>query len=95
LTWSRCRVAIETQSELTRGMTVVDKLGVSRDAINADLWSAAAGESPGADILWTLDSAKFKTMLTAALAAYFKGRADGRGPQPSRRRDLALSHAAR
>jgi purine nucleosidase len=68
LAWSRCRVAVETQSELTRGMTVVDRLGVGSDAINADVWSAAAGESTGADVLWTFDSAKFKAMLKAALA---------------------------
>ena len=68
LTWSRCRVAIETQSELTRGMTVVDRLGVSSDAINADAWGQAAGESDGAEVLWTFNSAKFKTMLQAALA---------------------------
>jgi purine nucleosidase len=68
LAWSRCRVAIETQSELTRGMTVVDRLHVNSDAINADVWGAAAGESSGADILWTFDSARFKAMLKAALA---------------------------
>ena len=67
LTWSRCRVAIETQSELTRGMTLVDRLGVNSDPINADVWGAAAGESDGADVLWTFDSTKFKAMLTAAL----------------------------
>ena len=69
LSWSRHRVAIETQSELTRGMTVVDRLGVNADAINADVWDAAAGESQGADIVWTFDSARFKAMLKAALAA--------------------------
>ncbi len=68
LTWSRHRVAIETQSELTRGMTVVDRLGVNSDAINADVWGAVVGESTGADVLWTFDSAKFKSMLYAALA---------------------------
>jgi purine nucleosidase len=67
LSWSRHRVAIETQSELTRGMTVVDRLGVNSDAINAPVWGAAAGESTGADIVWTFDSAKFKAMLKAAL----------------------------
>ena len=67
LSWSRCRVAVETQGELTRGMTVVDWLGVSSDANNADVWAAAAGESEGADVLWTFDSAKFKTMLWAPL----------------------------
>ncbi len=69
LSWSRHRVAIETMSELTRGMTVVDRLNVSADANNAGVWRAAAGEHEGADILWTLDSGRFKAMLKAALAA--------------------------
>ena len=69
LSWSRHRIAIETQSDLTRGMTVVDRLGVNSDAINGHVWGAAAGESDGADILWTLDARRFKAMLKAALAA--------------------------
>ncbi len=69
LSWSRHRVAIECASELTRGMTVVDRLGVNSDAINGHVWGAAAGESAGADILWTFNSSKFKAMLTTALAA--------------------------
>jgi purine nucleosidase len=68
LSWSRHRVAIETESELTRGMTVVDRLNVSADENNAKVWKAAAGESEGADILWTLDSRRFKAMLKATLA---------------------------
>jgi purine nucleosidase len=68
LSWSRHRVAIECASELTRGMTVVDRLGVSTDPINRHVWDPAAGEGAGADILWTFDSAKFKSMLKAALA---------------------------
>jgi purine nucleosidase len=68
LSWSRHRVAIECESELTRGMTVVDRLNVSADANNAEVWKAAAGESDGADILWTLDSRRFKAMLRAALS---------------------------
>jgi purine nucleosidase len=67
LKWSRHRVAIETMSELTRGMTVVDRLNVSADGNNAEVWRAAASEHEGADILWTLDSARFKAMLKAAL----------------------------
>ena len=55
LSWSRHRVAIECSSELTRGMTVVDRLGVNSDAINGPVWAAAAGESAGADILWTFE----------------------------------------
>ena len=69
LSWSRHRIAIECSSELTRGMTLVDRLGVSSDATNADVWAAAAGEGAGADILWTFNSAKFKSMLKAGLAA--------------------------
>jgi purine nucleosidase len=68
LSWSRHRVAIECGSELTRGMTVVDRLGVSKDDINRDVWRAHAGDGE-ADIAWTFDSAKFKAMLKAALAA--------------------------
>ena len=67
LAWSRHRVAIETTSELTRGMTVVDRLNVSADENNAEVWKAEAGESDGADILWTLDARRFKAMLKAAL----------------------------
>jgi len=69
LSWSRHRIAIETQSELTRGMTVVDRLNVSADANNAEVWDAAAGEHEAAHIVWTIDSGRFKTMLKAALAA--------------------------
>ena len=67
LSWSRHRIAIECASELTRGMTVVDRLGVSRDAVNRTVWAAHAGDSE-ADVVWTFDSAKFKAMLKAALA---------------------------
>jgi purine nucleosidase len=67
LSWSRHRVAIESGSELTRGMTVVDRLNVSADENNAQVWKTAAGESNGADILRTLDSRRFKAMLKAAL----------------------------
>jgi purine nucleosidase len=69
LSWSRHRVAIECESELTRGMTVVDRLNVTADDNNAHVWKAATGEHDGADILWTLDSRRFKAMLRAALAA--------------------------
>jgi purine nucleosidase len=67
LSWSRHRVAIESGSELTRGMTVVDRLNVHHDSNNARVWREAAGEHEGADVLWTLDSRRFKAMLKAAL----------------------------
>jgi purine nucleosidase len=68
LSWSRHRVAIECGSELTRGMTVVDRLGVGQDDINRHVWAAHAAEG-SADIAWTFDSARFKAMLRTALAA--------------------------
>ena len=69
LSWSRHRVAIECSSELTRGMTVVDRLNAANDDNNRNVWAAHGPESAGADVLWTLDAAKFKSMLKAALAA--------------------------
>src|SRR3984885_1899632 len=48
LSWSRHRVAIECDSALTRGMTVVDRLNVTGDENNAEVWKAVAGESEGA-----------------------------------------------
>ncbi|MGA9849176.1 MAG: nucleoside hydrolase [Roseiarcus sp.] len=67
LSWSRHRVAIETQSELTRGMTVVDRLNVSGDDNNRSVWAANCGDAT-ADIVWTFDSVRFKSMPKAALA---------------------------
>ena len=76
LSWSRHRVAIECSSELTRGMTVVDRLNVAGDDNNREVWAA---ESAGADVLWILDAAKFKAMLkcgTLGLKRQIRG--DGR-----------------
>lgn len=62
---SRHRVAIETTSDLTRGMTVVDVLNVCGDDRNAGCWSGfLAGE---ASICWELDVPRFKRMLMDAL----------------------------
>ena len=83
LSWSRHRVAIESGSELTRGMTVVDRLNVHHDDNNAHVWREAAGEHEGADILWTLDS--------APVQGYAEGRAGG---LRARRRDLKWRPAA-
>jgi len=67
LDWSRHRVAIECASELTRGMTVVDRLNVTGDDNNAPVWKAQASDR-AADIVWSFDSGRFKAMLKAALA---------------------------
>ena len=64
LSSSRHRVAIETASELTRGMTVVDRLNVSTDERNRAAWSAAPNLI---DICWEIDIAGWKSALFAVL----------------------------
>jgi purine nucleosidase len=61
---SRHRVAIETASELTRGMTVVDRLNVSTDERNRTAWGAAPNPI---DICWEIDVEGWKSALFAAL----------------------------
>jgi purine nucleosidase len=68
LSWSRHVVEIECASELTRGMTVVDRLDVAGDDNNRQTWGAALMSGATADVCWTFDSAGFKTMLKRALA---------------------------
>ena len=64
--WSAHLVEIETQSELTRGMTIVDRLNVAHDQSNSATWGQAlAGQKT--DVCWTLDVARFKAMLMSAL----------------------------
>jgi len=69
LEWSRHAVEIECASELTRGMTVVDRLDVSHDDNNREAWRGALKAGAKADICWTFDSAAFKEMLKSALAS--------------------------
>jgi inosine-uridine nucleoside N-ribohydrolase len=54
---------VEIQSELTRGMTVVDRLNVARDARNREVWAANITSSHKAKILWTIDNARWKQSL--------------------------------
>ena len=68
LSWSRHVVEIECASELTRGMTIVDRLNVAADDNNRQTWSAALKSGAKADVCWTFDSACFKAMLKRALA---------------------------
>jgi len=60
---SRHAVQIETASELTRGMTVVDRLNVTGDARNCEIWK----DAPHTDICWTLDAQRWKQSLYATL----------------------------
>ena len=58
---------IETKGELTRGMTVVDRLNVAGDARNREVWAARLATGRKAKIIWTIDNAKWKRALYAAL----------------------------
>ena len=68
LSWSRHLVEIECASELTRGMTIVDRLNVAHDENNRAGWADALAANVKADICWTFDAAGYKAMLKQALA---------------------------
>jgi inosine-uridine nucleoside N-ribohydrolase len=65
--WSRHLVEVECASELTRGMTIVDRLNVTHDASNRVAWKRALDAGVTTDVCWTLDSAGFKAMMKKAL----------------------------
>jgi purine nucleosidase len=60
-------VDVETENELTRGMTVVDRLNVAHDQRNRDVWSATLAAGQKAKVFWTIDNARWKQALYAAL----------------------------
>src|SRR5256885_2110344 len=62
---SEHHVEIECESELTRGMTVVDRLNVSRDERNRGVWSSVA-PAP-VDVVWKIDIARWKKLLYRSL----------------------------
>jgi purine nucleosidase len=64
--WSEHYVDVETQSDLTRGMTVVDRLNVAQDERNRAVWAAALGGRK-AKVCWGIDNKHWKEALYAAL----------------------------
>jgi inosine-uridine nucleoside N-ribohydrolase len=64
---SRHRVAVECESELTRGMTVVDRLNVCRDDRNRDVWNAAGDAM--LNVVWAIDVPRWKALLFQALGS--------------------------
>jgi purine nucleosidase len=65
--WSDHYIDVETQSELTRGMTVVDRLNVAADDRNQTVWQPALHKGHKARVCWTLDVKRWKDALFAAL----------------------------
>jgi purine nucleosidase len=66
--WSRHYVDVETGSALTRGMTVVDRLGVAGNARNRETWKHLLRHPANANVCWSLDVTRWKAALYAALS---------------------------
>lgn len=67
IVWSEHYVEVETQSELTRGMTVVDRLNVAHDERNRGVWGGALSGGHKAKVCWQIDNRKWKEALYRAL----------------------------
>jgi purine nucleosidase len=61
-------VEIEISSELTRGMTLVDRLDVATDSRNREVWANAIERERKVHVCWSLDIPKWKNLLFSALA---------------------------
>ena len=60
-------VDVETESQLTRGMTVVDRLNVATNDRNRDVWADSLKGGHKAKVFWTIDNPRWKQMLYSAL----------------------------
>jgi purine nucleosidase len=60
-------VEVETQSELTRGMTVVDRLDKADDDRNQAVWTDARHTARKAKVCWSIDTKRWKGALFSAL----------------------------
>jgi purine nucleosidase len=65
---SRHYVDVETGSELTRGMSVVDQLNVAGNPRNRGVWEGFLQHAPRTNVCWTIDVARWKSALFRALA---------------------------
>jgi purine nucleosidase len=60
-------VDVETSSELTLGMTVVDRLNVSGNERNRAVWAPILKHGQRAKVYWTIDNQRWKKALYAGL----------------------------
>jgi purine nucleosidase len=60
---SKHYVDVETASDLTRGMTVVDALDVADDERNAEVWRSAMRNGRVVDVCWEIDVIAWKDLL--------------------------------
>jgi len=66
--WGHHYVDVETASELTRGMTVVDRLDVAANDRNRATWSELLDRVHKPKIYWSIDVARWKQALYSALS---------------------------
>jgi purine nucleosidase len=64
---SRHYVDVEIGSELTRGMTVVDRLNVAGNHRNRTIWAELLAKDPNATVCWSLDVKRWKEALFSSL----------------------------
>src|SRR5713101_6294640 len=60
-------VDVETGSELTLGMTVVDRLNVAANERNRAVWGPILHKGRKAKVYWSIDNARWKQALYSAL----------------------------
>lgn len=60
-------VDVESSSELTRGMTVVDRLNVAGNERNQAIWAPLMNRGIKTKVPWTIDNARWKQALYSAL----------------------------
>jgi purine nucleosidase len=65
--WSCHYIDVEIHSELTRGMTVVDRLNVADDERNKVVWSDLRAKGRRTNVCWTIDAKRWKAALCSAL----------------------------
>lgn len=66
---SKHYVEVEVNSELTRGMTLVDKLNVAEDSRNKDVWAQAVSAGKNVSVTWQVDTSAWKALLMQLLAS--------------------------
>lgn len=65
--WSEHYVDVEIHNELTRGMTVVDRLNVAADERNRTVWAEVLRRDRKAKVCWTIDTKRWKEALFSSL----------------------------
>src|SRR5260370_2626770 len=65
--WSEHYVHVETQSELARGLTMVDQLNLAGDDRNQAVWAPLLEKKSKAKVCWTIDNQRWKEALFSAL----------------------------